>query len=187
MYSGNLGLGHELETAIQAVARIENRSALRVRFVGNGKLRESLEKQVGELGLECVEFMPPCSLAHLSDSLAAADIHLVSQRPGTEGLLVPSKIYGVLAAGRPVLYIGSTETEVARIIQDADAGRLTPSGDATAVAKALQELLDDVNLRTAMGERAKEYYASHFGRDRSSGRIADLVESVSCSKGGSSR
>ncbi|MBN1555654.1 MAG: glycosyltransferase family 4 protein [Phycisphaerae bacterium] len=180
LYSGNLGLGHELETALQAVAKLTDAKNLRVRFVGNGKLRARLQTMVQEMKLTNVEFAPPCPLSELSANLASGDIHLVSQRPGTEGLLVPSKLYGVLAAGRAVLYIGPDDTEAARIVRQSGAGQCVPPGDAAGAADALREMLADADARRRMGAAAREYYESHFGRDRSVGRIIDAVEATVC-------
>jgi len=180
LYSGNLGLGHELETILYAAAKLPEaeRSRLGVRFIGYGKLRPRLEALTEELGLTCVEFAPPCPLGELSESLSQGDVHLISQRPGTEGLLVPSKLYGILAAGRPALYVGSDQTEVAEILRDALAGRIVPAGDVSAAAKALRDFIRDADLRRDMGRRARTYYQAHFGRDRSTARLVDVIEST---------
>lgn len=179
LYSGNLGMGHELETAVRGIAAVGNRADFQAWFVGHGKLRRRLEELVVELNLQDrVEFRPPCKLSELSALLATGDIHLVSQRPGTQGLLVPSKIYGILAAGRPAVYIGPPDTEVAAILEDAQAGVVVPPGDVSATATAIRTLLDDASRRRAMGERAAAYYASKFGRDRGVRRIVDIVNAA---------
>ena len=177
LYSGNLGMGHELDTIVRAVALLPDRSNIRLRFVGNGKMRKYLENLVVELGLERVEFAPPCPLRELSENLSGGDIHLVSQCPGTEGLIVPSKVYGILAAGRAVLYIGPETTEVARIIEQADAGRIAPAGGIDRTAELLRELTDNAELRRAMGRRGREYYENHFGREQGTAQISDVIES----------
>ena len=178
LYSGNLGMGHELDTAVHAAALLPDRSNLRLRFVGHGKMRKKLERLVAELALERVEFAPPCPLCELSVNLADGDIHLISQRPGTEGLIVPSKVYGILAAGRAVLYIGPEETEVAQIIKQSHAGRVVPPGDIDRTGEALRELMNDGDLRRAMGRRGREYYEDHFTRQRGVVQIADVIESA---------
>ena len=184
LYSGNLGMGHELDTAVRAAALLPDRSTLRLRFVGHGKMRKKLEHLVAELALERVEFAPPCPLRELSENLAGGDIHLISQRPGTEGLIVPSKVYGVLAAGRATLYIGPEGTEVARIIKQTDAGRVVPPGDINRTAEALRELVNDSDLRRAMGRRGRKYYEDHFTRRRGVVQIADVIESAFGRAGG---
>ncbi len=179
LYSGNIGMGHELETAVRAIAELPDRSHFRARFIGFGKLRGMLEDLVARLGLgDCVTFSSPCSLDELSANLAAGDIHLVSQRPGTQGLMVPSKIYGILAAARPAIYIGPSDTEVAAILVDAGAGLIVPPGDIRAAAASLQQLIDDSALRGQMGRRAGEYYGHNFGRKKGVQMIAEIVDSV---------
>jgi colanic acid biosynthesis glycosyl transferase WcaI len=179
LYSGNVGLGHELETAVRAIARLEDRRNFRARIVGHGKLRSRLMGIVSDLGLgDCVEFLPPCPLEELSASLAAGDIHLVSQRPGTQGLLVPSKIYGILSAARPSLYIGPADTEVAEIIRQSDSGLIVPPGDVVAAATSLRRLIADEPLRRQMGERAGGYYRHRFGRSTGVRHVADIVHAV---------
>jgi glycosyltransferase involved in cell wall biosynthesis len=176
-YSGNLGLGHELETALRAVARLTDRSHLCVQFIGHGKLRRRLETLVEDLNLRCVTFLPPRPLAKLSASLAEGDIHLISQREGTQGLLVPSKLYGILAAGRAAVYIGPADTEVAAAIRQAKAGLLVEPGDVGAAAEALQTLMDDPARREVMGRAARAAYDERFGRDKSIPRLVEIIES----------
>jgi glycosyltransferase involved in cell wall biosynthesis len=178
MYHGNLGLGHQLDSAIKAVSKLEDRSRLQVRMVGDGKMRIPLRQLAEQLGLDNVRFFPPCPLSELSGSLAGGDIHLISQRPGTQGLLVPSKLYSILAAGRPTIYIGPEGTEAASVVKESRSGILVDAGDVEAIACALTQLADDSALRLAMGERARQYYDAHCGEAGNSALIADITESA---------
>ncbi len=175
MYSGNLGLGHNLDAAVRAAARLGESAGLRLLFVGSGKMQGRLEALANGLRLESVCFQPPQPLALLADTLAAGDIHLVSQRAGTQGLIVPSKLYGVLAAGRPVLFIGPQDCEAARIVRESASGIIVPPGDVASVASALRMLARSEKLRAEMGARARCYYEDHFGRDRSVSRVIRAV------------
>ncbi len=176
MYSGNLGMGHELETAVRAVDRLRGSVDLRVLFVGDGKLRRPLERLVGALGLEGVSFHPPQPLEHLADGLAAGDFHLVAQREGMQGLILPGKIFGVLAAGRATLFIGPHDTEIAAILRESGAGVVVPPGDVAAAAEAIRRLCADPAATGEMGRRARACYEARFGRDRSVARMARLIE-----------
>jgi len=179
MYSGNLGFGHELDTVVHAIAQIDGLSDLETVFVGQAKMRRPLEQLVDELGLKSVCFRPRQPLARLGETLATGDIQLISQRPGTEGLIVPSKLYGILAAARPVIYVGPDNTEVGQAIQQSQSGLVVRNGDVEALAAALQLLAADPSRRRQMGQRGRAFYLEHFGRDRSVERMVQVVEGVS--------
>jgi hypothetical protein len=178
LYAGNLGLGHDLDTIILAIAKMNGESNLKVIFVGEGKAKRALEKQVEQLKLDKVEFRQPVPLYRLSELMAEGDIHLVSQKVGTQGLIVPSKIYGVLAAGRPSLFIGPPDCEPAIIVKQSRSGFVISPGDVDGVISVLTKLTLDRELRIKMGEQAKSYYKEHFGRDRSISRIIQVLESI---------
>lgn len=178
MYSGNLGVGHDLETVFRALARLPMGVRPRVIIAGEGARRRELLRLAADLRLERVTFQPLRPLGQLADSLAAGDVHLVTQRAGTVGLLVPSKIYGLLAAGRAVLFIGPAESAVADILRRSGAGLVVSPGDVARTRAALMRLLADGALREAMGRRGRRYYEAHFGCDRSTARIAAVIESV---------
>jgi len=176
LYSGNLGLGHELDTAVRAAGMMDAGSALRVLFVGNGTMREPLQQLAAELSIGSISFHPPQPLENLADSLAAGDIHLVAQRPGTEGVIVPSKLYDSLAAGRPALFIGPEDCEAARIFRESQSGMVVRPGDADGAAEVLRTLVHNTELRAVMGRKARAYYEGRFGRDRSVNTIISVIE-----------
>lgn len=178
MYSGNLGLGHDLDTVLRALAELDGTVPARALFVGKGKGLEPLRREAARLGLRNAEFRPPRPLDRLSETLAAGDAQVVSQRPGTEGLIVPSKLYGALAAARPVLFIGPEKTEAATIVREGRAGIIVPPGDVTRLADAVRTVAGDESMRAEMGENGRQYYEQHFGRDRSVSKIADAVEAA---------
>src|SRR5262249_23188636 len=119
-YSGNLGRAHDSETILSAIAQIERIPVLNPPitwlFIGGGSLYDSLQTEVKRLGLKSVQFRPYQSREQLSQSLSAADLHLISLRPELEGLIVPSKFYGILAAGRASIFIGDPNSEIARTL-----------------------------------------------------------------------
>lgn len=178
LYSGNFGLGHDLDTILRAVHMLNGTRTLRVLLVGAGKRLAEIQRLVAELKLGGVEFRPPVSLHDLPALLAVGDIHIVAQKPRTEGLLVPSKIYGTLAVGRPTIFIGPDNCEVAQIVRESRSGFVIAPGDVESAAQALSQLAGDPELRRAMGERAKRYYAEKFGRKRSVARIIDVIQRV---------
>jgi hypothetical protein len=94
--------------------------------------------------------------------LSAADVHLVSLRPELEGLIVPSKFYGICAAGRPTLFIGDGDGEIARLIRRRECGRTVPVGDGTALAKAIIDLAADQAECWRLGQRARQAFDAEF-------------------------
>jgi len=177
MYSGNIGLGHDLETMFEAAAILQSEKKLRVLIIGKGKGRASLEKLSKKFKLNCVEFHDPVPIEELNHMLAIGDVHIVSQKPGTEGLIVPSKLYGILAAGRPVLFGGPQHCEAARIISENHCGIVVPPAYCADTTERIRRLLSDTQLRNEMGKCARQFYENHLGRERSVSKICEAIES----------
>lgn len=137
MYSGNFGLAHPFEAIIEAV-KILDHEAAPVRFIlaGSGPKLESLRTALA--GCPNVEFRGPAPLDQLHASLSAADAHLASMHEELCGLVVPSKVYGVLAAGRPCVFLGPPTSEVARLILESGTGAALSVDDGRALAGLLR-------------------------------------------------
>lgn len=178
LYSGNLGIGQDIATILRAVACLNGDADLHIMIVGSGKGLPSARALVSTLQLHNIEFRAPVPLYRLPYLLAGGDIHVICQKAGTEGLLVPSKIYGTLAVGRPTIFIGPKHCEVAQIVSDSRSGFLVQPGDIQGAVKALMTLVRSAALRWEMGENAKEYYEHYFGRQRSVARIIDVIKQV---------
>ena len=108
-----------------------------------------------EKGLTSIHFLPYQPRERLAESLSAVDVHLVSLRPELEGLVVPSKFYGIAAAGRPTLNIGDRDGEIARIVKCDGAGVTVPVGDVQGFASAILTLWTNAAQRRAMGQSAR--------------------------------
>jgi len=176
LYSGNLGIGQDLHTVLRAVARLNGNTELRIIIIGGGKGLPSVKQLVSELQMKNVEFGEPVPLYKLFDVLATGDIHIICQKPGTEGLLVPSKIYSTLAVGRPSLFVGPADCEVGRIVHDSRSGFIVEPRDVEGAFKALASLVSSAALRWEMGQNAREYYEYYFGRQKSVAKIVSIIE-----------
>ncbi|HEX6159757.1 MAG TPA: glycosyltransferase family 4 protein [Thermoanaerobaculia bacterium] len=154
-YSGNLGRAHDAETIVEAM-----RLAPEIPFVftGGGAQLERVRRSAGAN----VEFRPYAPREQLSESLSSADVHLVSLQPAMEGLIVPSKFYGILAVARPVVFIGARDGEVARLVEEARCGYVIEPGDAAGLARVLRELASDRAKVREMGERGRTMYEQRF-------------------------
>lgn len=182
-YSGNLGRAHEYATMLDAITRIERAPATRTRpitflFVGGGALFESLKRDVAARRLTSVYFQPFQPPERLSESLAAADVHIVSLKPKLEGLIVPSKFYGIAAARRPTLFIGDTDGEIARLVARHACGHTIPVGDGAGLAQIIEDLAAAPSKCRAMGDRARQAFEAEFSKDVAVARWEALLAEV---------
>jgi glycosyltransferase involved in cell wall biosynthesis len=158
MYSGNMGRAHEFDTIIEAARILKERGerAVLFLFVGSGSEEFSTRQSVERLGLENVRFLPSQPFGNLSESLGMGDLHLVTMRKGMEGVVVPSKFYGVMAAGRPTLFVGSPLSEVGRVIQQQKVGEVISVGDSLGMVSAILNYRDYTARLEEEGSRARE-------------------------------
>ncbi|MDO8264237.1 MAG: glycosyltransferase family 4 protein [Gallionella sp.] len=158
MYSGNMGRGHEFETILGAAALLQADARFVFLFVGGGNQRGPLGSEVARRGLTNVQFRPYQPREQLGLSLTVGDVHLISLRPELEGLIVPSKFYGVLAAGRPVVFVGAPDGEIARQVGQADCGVAVEQGDARGLAAGLVRLADAPAACKRMGWNGRRLF-----------------------------
>ena len=190
-YSGNLGRAHSFETFLTAVAHLEaqqkakitaytyanagdsawrpssdedlaSRHHIRWLFIGGGAQTEKLREAVRERRYESVMFRPYQSRDRLSESLSVPDVHLISLKPNLEGLIVPSKFYGIAAAGRPAIFIGNPDGELARIIRDSKIGFVIRDGDGIGLAETILKLARNPDLAIKQGARARRLFDTKY-------------------------
>ena len=174
-YSGNLGRAHDVETLFDAMQRSAREPAIAFLIIGGGHGYEVLQRQVDERGLQNVYFQPYQPLAALSDSMAAADLHLVSLRPELEGQIVPSKFYGIAAAERAVGFIGDLDGELARLIADGDCGFSVAPGRGDLLVEQITRLAAEPDVCHAQGRRARLLLEDRFSRKGSHERWYHLL------------
>jgi colanic acid biosynthesis glycosyl transferase WcaI len=175
-YSGNLGLAHDVETILSAMERLRNHEGFRFVFIGGGPKRVQLETFCREKGIHNAEFRPYCARTDLSESLSHGHLGLVTQLPQTLGSLVPSKMYGIMAAGRPYLYIGPVEATPAQHIEGFACGWHIPLGDVDGLETLLRQLNGNRHLIAEAGERARRAFDQNFNRAIGVERILRIVE-----------
>jgi glycosyltransferase involved in cell wall biosynthesis len=155
MHSGNVGLSQNLDLLIEAASRLRSREQLIVAIVGDGARRGALETMVKQRSLTNVRFFPYQPKELLHESFATADAFVVSLKPGLEGYIVPSKLYGILAAGRPFVAAVDPSCEVASIATEHSCGVVAPPGSPDALVAAIAQLCDDPAAAKRMGENAR--------------------------------
>jgi colanic acid biosynthesis glycosyl transferase WcaI len=158
-YSGNLGRAHEFETILGAMRALPE---VRFVFIGGGAQFEAVKRSAGGNA----EFRPYVARERLSESLSSVDAHLVSLQPALEGLIVPSKFYGILAVARPVIFIGARDGELARIIREHHCGMVVEPGDVEGLTRAIASLAGDRAAAAEMGNRGRELYLARFAPER---------------------
>jgi colanic acid biosynthesis glycosyl transferase WcaI len=177
-YSGNLGRAHEFQTLLEAASLLSEQRDVVFLMIGGGVGMTMLEAAVASRAMANFQFLPYQPRDFLADSLAAADVHLVSLRPQLEGLIVPSKFYGILAAGRPVLFVGDRDGELARVIDAAGIGSVVEVGDGAALAGSIVDLKLDPARREACGAASRQYYRDHYTAQRALSRWIDILEQL---------
>jgi colanic acid biosynthesis glycosyl transferase WcaI len=155
MYSGNLGLAHSFGEFIEAARRLRDRPSIVFLFVGGGPRLEEVKAARDREGLENIRLLDYVPRAKLQASLAMADVHLISMRPKMTGIVVPGKLYGAMAAGRPAVFVGPEHCEPADTIRDAGCGITTTPGDVDGLVAALLNLESNPSLARRMGERGR--------------------------------
>src|SRR6516225_10080845 len=155
-YSGNLGRAHDIGTVLAAAERLRNEPQFIFLMIGGGKRFEELARAVKRQGLtSSFRFIPYQEQKMLSHSLAVADAHWLSLNPKLEGLIVPSKFYGIAAVGKPIIVIGNKDGEIARLVQHHGCGIVVAPGDAEALVDGLRLLSSAPETISEMGRRAR--------------------------------
>jgi colanic acid biosynthesis glycosyl transferase WcaI len=177
-YSGNLGRAHDWQTIFDAAVILADRNSISFLISGGGHGYASLKERVSKSGLANFQFQPYHPMATLSDSMAAADLHLVSLRPELEGQIVPSKFYGIAAAGRAIGFVGDPDGELARLISASSCGFSVPQGRGDLLADAIQRSAADIQGCQDQGRRARALLDEKFSRGAAHQQWHDLLIAI---------
>lgn len=161
LYSGNMGRCHEMDTILEAARQLEDESIQFV-FIGGGAKRQICIEQVKKLGLSNCQFLPYQDKQDLPYSLTACDLSLVSISPGMEGIVAPSKLYGILATGRPVAAICESNSYLRSLLSEANCGAAFSNGDADGLVQFIRRLACNRYLAEQMGTAGRRYLQSNF-------------------------
>lgn len=171
-YSGNLGRVHDLDPVLGVAHELRSDPRIVFLFIGAGARRAALEAEATRLGLTNLRFRPPQPRAQLAASLALGDVHLVTLLPGCEPYVFPSKLYGIAAIGRPVLFIGPRNCELSRLVATPphDFGRAFDRTEVAGIAAALRALASDPTACARLGSAAVEFAVRNGGSDHAAAR-----------------
>lgn len=167
LYSGNMGIMHDLDPVLEAAAALRA-APVRILFVGDGARRSGLERRARAEGLDRVAFLPFQPEERFVRLLAASDACLVALRPGMERLAVPSRAYTILSAGRPLVTLMAPEADVARLVSETGCG--WTACDGAELAEQLRLIVADPAQAAIRGRRGRQLYEERFQR----GRVIEL-------------
>jgi colanic acid biosynthesis glycosyl transferase WcaI len=175
MHSGNVGHAQDLDTLIRACTFLRDLDNLAVRIIGGGARRDELALLARRLGADQVRFMhwQPYELRSLS--LSTADIHVVGLARGLAGYVVPSRLYGILAAGRPVIAAAEPESETAQLVARVGCGVVVPPGNPFVLARAIRAAHDGEYDLAEMGRRARAFAETEGDRPIAIGRYGAVL------------
>lgn len=187
-YSGNLGGAHEYATVLDAAQRLSGEEGLVFLFVGGGKGVAGLRAEAEARGLaHLFRFQPYQPAERLAESLSVGDVHWLSLRPEFEGLVVPSKVYGIMAVGRPVLAVCDGAGELAPLVEREGCGVAVQPGDAEGLARAIQALKADRLRCAALGNAGRRLVTGPASRQASHTAWRRLLGSLQESRGAAQR
>ena len=180
MYSGNIGLYYDLPNLLKLIAQFQQEKEVVFAFIGEGSVLEELKEYQQKHQLENVVFIPYQEKKDLIYSLNAGDVHFVMNAKGIKGVSVPSKLYGVMAAGKPVLGILEEGAEARLIVEEAECGRVVSPEDYEAIRNLIREFIQKRNSEelACMGEKGRNYLVRHLTKDVSIKKYCDEI--LSC-------
>lgn len=190
MHSGNMGLTQCLDVLIDATKQSAWPANAVLMLVGDGAAKSQLIEHSGPAdsdqnpnsdqvkGSDRVRFLPYQPREKLAESLSAADLHVVSMHPNITGCLCPSKLYGILAAGRPALAIGDSKTDLCQTVNEFDIGWTVEPGSPKLIAESVARAASEVEACVAMGNRARQIALRHFDRPVVFKQFRDLLMEV---------
>lgn len=170
LYSGNLGLAHDASTVAGAAEKLPQ---IHFVFAGGGSRLPEITKGAGSA--PNISYLEYCSRDELMGRLSRADLGLITQRDACLGMVVPSKTYGIMAAGKPLLFVGPRRAEPARIIERFSCGWQVDCGDVTGLVALLEMLDSNRELVKAAGHRAYLAYQRNYRKELGTARIAAIV------------
>jgi glycosyltransferase involved in cell wall biosynthesis len=178
MYSGNFGRVHSLTEIIGAVKQLADEPEIRFVFAGEGAGLSRLKKALGAAEVGNAMFKPFQPREKLRFSLGAADLHLASLKDGMEELVMPSKLYGILAAGRPVAFVGQPGSDIGAFIQERNVGFSVSSGDGGVLAQSIRLLARDPERRARLGKNARALFEKEYSLANGIARWRELLEGL---------
>ncbi len=179
MHSGNVGHAQDLDSLVRAATFLRDLDELRIVVVGFGARHGEMVELTRLLEVhETVRFLPYQKRARLPLSLSSADVHVVGLARGLSGFVVPSRLYGVLAAGRPVIVGAEDESETARLVREVGCGVVVPPGRPDLLARTIRAATEGAFDLEEMGRLGRRYVEEDADRVVAMARYRELVREL---------
>ena len=178
MHSGNVGHAQNLDSLVRATTFLRDLDDLTVLVVGFGARYQELVALAKRLETDAVRFLPYQPREVLAQSLGSADVHVVGLSSGLSGYVVPSRLYGILSAGRPVIVAADPESETAQVVESVGCGVVIPPGRPELLADAIRDLRERRDELDEMGARGRAYVVAEADRSVAIGRYRQLLREL---------
>jgi glycosyltransferase involved in cell wall biosynthesis len=176
LFSGNLGLVNEFTTVLEAARLLRDRSDIVFLFVGEGAKESEIRAFIERHSLSNIRLLPYQPRNMLRYSLAAGDALLVTLADGLAGLSVPSKAYAIMAAGRPLLFVGDGHSDIARIIVESGCGAVLATGNGRGLANVITAWASERSKLKELGDAARAIFEARFDRKRAVNAYIETFE-----------
>ena len=160
-YAGRMGRTHNLEVLLDSAEILRDHPIL-FQFIGDGTKRNQLARLARQNGLHNVQFLPYQPIGQLAETLSAADLAVVCLDKAHTGVSVPSRTYGIMACGRPILALLDAASEIGRTIQEAECGIVLPDATGDQVATNIQALAENATRLTCMSDNSYRAFQQRF-------------------------
>ena len=178
MHSGNVGHAQNLDALVRSMSFLRDLDDLNLAIIGTGARHSSLVELAQRLEIDVVRFLPYQPREVLSQSLSAGDIHVVGLAKGLAGYVVPSRLYGILAAGRPVIAAAEESSETAKIVRRAGCGVVVEPGRPEKLAAVIRDAHDGKLDLDEMGRRGREWVEAEGAKALAIARYRELLHGV---------
>jgi colanic acid biosynthesis glycosyl transferase WcaI len=177
-YAGNIGLSQSFDTLLEVAERLKNTREIVIMIVGDGVRRQEIESLIQTRELNNIILLPYRPLSHMPDVYATGDIGLVPLNAGTAKTTLPSKLYSIMASGRPVLAAVDIDSDITQMVQELACGVAVPPDDADALEAAIRRAYAEQDLFRKFGENGRRYAVENYAREVIAEKYSSLIETL---------
>jgi len=174
-YAGNMGMPQGLDILIDTAHILRHEKNIHFLMMGDGTERLSLIEKAKKLNLSNISFLTYQPYSLMPDAYAAADVSFVSQAPGTSNDGIPSKVYRIMACGRPVIACTDADSDLSRLITQSGGGIVVTAGDSKALAQGIMKVYENKDEWIQRGDKARSYVVANFSRDSICQKYNDIL------------